>query len=366
MAKGSVTVLRRPLAAELASAGVGEHTNQKETHQHAEKAVGAPPLPADRRNNRGSVGAGDRFRQSRPRRPERQQRERGQRDLPRTTSWFEVARTPRTSSCRPCPSFSTRLQAVTPSVSPHQMRSRSTTAAQASTAKRARHSLPRVDPHLQRRERHQRVQEVHACRVAVSDLAERRPGHDSAGVIPVADTVTARQYRHGKIKLQFKATGNAPSDTFTVTTTASRARTGSSTWGHDNPFNDVLVEEPSYGSSNGVLEFEGTGSASVVGHSDNTVNPSSETQVPNVPVLPARHRPFVTGTEPVRRPRGDFAGPELRRLRRGRGELLLLDEVQRPPPPRHEVPQLQSAPRTSRRRCSSRSGTRPTAAARPA
>ncbi len=46
-----------------------------------------------------------------------------------------------------------------------------------------------------------------------------------------------------------------------MVTTPSSGENGFTIWGQQNPFNDVLVEEPSYGSSNGILELEGTGSA---------------------------------------------------------------------------------------------------------
>ncbi len=99
-AKGSITVLRCPLAAEPANAGIGEtHKPTKETHQHAEEAVGTPSRVADGRDNCGGVGAGNWLRRPRLRRPEPecQQRERGQLDPPRTTSSFRVVRTPLTS-----------------------------------------------------------------------------------------------------------------------------------------------------------------------------------------------------------------------------------------------------------------------------
>ncbi len=106
--------------------------------------------------------------------------------------------------------------------------------------------------------------------------------YDSAGDIPTGDVITSFNTTSGKIKLQVKTTGTSASDTVTVVTTAQDGENGFSTWGQQNPFNDVLVEEPSYGSSSGILELEGTGSSSVVGHSATTLNPcSSGTCNPN-------------------------------------------------------------------------------------
>ncbi len=106
--------------------------------------------------------------------------------------------------------------------------------------------------------------------------------YDSAGDIPTGDIVTSFTASNGKIKLQEKATGTPGSDTVTVVTTSQDGENGFSTWGQQNPFNDVLVEEPSYGSSSGILELEGTGSSGVVGHSATTLNPcSSGTCNPN-------------------------------------------------------------------------------------
>jgi hypothetical protein len=113
--------------------------------------------------------------------------------------------------------------------------------------------------------------------------------YDSAGVIPTGDPVKTFNAVSGKIKLAEGATGNSASDTITVVTNGQQGENGFTNWGQQNPFNDVLVEEPSYGSSNGVLEFEGTGSSSVVGHSATTQDPTSNTNpVPVAPLDAAR------------------------------------------------------------------------------
>ena len=97
--------------------------------------------------------------------------------------------------------------------------------------------------------------------------------YDSAGDIPTGDIITSFNTSNDKVKLQEKATGTSGSDTVTVVTTAQDGENGFSTWGQQNPFNDVLVEEPSYGSTNGILELEGTGDSGTVGHSATTLDP---------------------------------------------------------------------------------------------
>ncbi len=107
--------------------------------------------------------------------------------------------------------------------------------------------------------------------------------YDSAGDIPLGDPVKTYGAATGKIKLAEAATGNSASDTITVVTSPQQGENGFSTWGQENPFNDVLVQEPSYGSSNGVLELEGTGGS----HSTTTLDPVGSTTNPNaVPVAP--------------------------------------------------------------------------------
>jgi len=109
--------------------------------------------------------------------------------------------------------------------------------------------------------------------------------YDTAGVIPPGDPVKTFNALTGKIKVAEGATGNSASDTIKVVTTAQNGENGFVTWGQENPFNDVLVEEPSYGSSAGILGLEGTGSASVVGHSATTLDPAANSNP--VPVAPA-------------------------------------------------------------------------------
>ena len=74
---------------------------------------------------------------------------------------------------------------------------------------------------------------------------------DSGGAIPVADPIKTVNQATGKIKLAFAARGSVASDTLTVDTVPQQGEDGYATWGNENPFNDFLLQEPSYGSGNG-------------------------------------------------------------------------------------------------------------------
>ena len=63
---------------------------------------------------------------------------------------------------------------------------------------------------------------------------------------------------HDQVQGQVRDHRDRDHDTITVVTTPQNGENGFTNWGQQNPFNDVLVEEPSYGSSNGILELEGT------------------------------------------------------------------------------------------------------------
>ncbi len=139
--------------------------------------------------------------------------------------------------------------------------------------------------------------------VGNSDLGSGDLVTDSAGVIPVADPIKTFNSATGKIKLEFAATGNAASDTLTVNYSPQQGQNGYTTWGNENPFNDFLLQEPSYGSGNGIQELEGTGNASTVGHSNTTDDPTGIGPVAVAPLDAARSSrgPKLTTT-------GDFQG----------------------------------------------------------
>jgi hypothetical protein len=139
-----------------------------------------------------------------------------------------------------------------------------------------------------------------------ANLTDLFPGNqitDSAGVIPVADPITAVNTTTGATTVEFKSTGNATSDTLTVNYDPQQGENGSVSWGNENPFNDVLVQEPAYGSGNGILELEGTGSSTVVGHSATTDDPAGVGPVNVSPLDAAR-----SSRAPSLKAGGDFQG----------------------------------------------------------
>ena len=56
---------------------------------------------------------------------------------------------------------------------------------------------------------------------------------------------------------------SASCDNITVTTTPAVGENGFTTFAQENPFNDVLIEEPALGSGNGILELEDQGTRHV-------------------------------------------------------------------------------------------------------
>jgi hypothetical protein len=110
--------------------------------------------------------------------------------------------------------------------------------------------------------------------VPFTDLAPGDLVTDSGGVVPIGDPLIKAK-SNGVIKLQFKTTGADTTDTFTVDYSPQQGQNGYAQWGAQNPFNDVVVQEQSYGASNGVAELEGTGSATNVGLSQSIINPDN-------------------------------------------------------------------------------------------
>ncbi len=129
------------------------------------------------------------------------------------------------------------------------------------------------------------VKKITLTPVSPATLAELAPGQfatDSAHAISEADPFNTANTTTGRVKLRFATSAAATSDTITVTVGQQQGENGYAQWGQDNPFNDVAVEEPSYGSGNGIGELEGTGGS----HSANLVNPDTETAVTGVNVSP--------------------------------------------------------------------------------
>ena len=65
-----------------------------------------------------------------------------------------------------------------------------------------------------------------------------------------------RQGRKNQLTLATAATATVTGDALSVITTPAVGRTAWCPFGNENPFNDVLVQEPALGSSNGIAELE--------------------------------------------------------------------------------------------------------------
>ncbi len=118
--------------------------------------------------------------------------------------------------------------------------------------------------------------------VPFSDLSDGDQVTDNGGVIPTADPLT-KVKNSGVVKLQFKTTGSDTTDTISVNYIPQQGENGYTQWGAENPFNDVVVEEPSYGSGNGIGELEGTGGQSggvTTEPGDSIQNPDNNTGSP--------------------------------------------------------------------------------------
>jgi hypothetical protein len=122
---------------------------------------------------------------------------------------------------------------------------------------------------------------------------------DTMGAFPPADPILQIKSTT-KFKLQFKPTKTVSGDSITVDSTPQNGENGFTIWGQQNPFNDVLVEEPSYGSGNGILELEGTGNGSTPGKTIST-NGFSGAHVSPLDAARSSRAPKLTST-------GDFQG----------------------------------------------------------
>lgn len=130
---------------------------------------------------------------------------------------------------------------------------------------------------------------------------------DSAGDIPTADPVNV--VGGASLKLKFAPTGTDSTDTIVVDYNPQQGENGYTTWGAENPFNDVVVEEPSYGSGNGIGELEGTGNAGTVGNSATLDNPDNNTSSPvNVAPLDAARSSAAPNLSAAYNGGGNYSG----------------------------------------------------------
>ncbi len=139
--------------------------------------------------------------------------------------------------------------------------------------------------------------------INTATLAAGDECYDSLGGFAQSDEPITSIKNGTKFKIKTAISTSETNDTITCVTTPQAGENGFTVWGNENPFNDVLVEEPSYGSSNGILELEGTGSASVAGHSGSIDDPATFGPVNVSPLDAARssRAPKLTST-------GDYQG----------------------------------------------------------
>jgi hypothetical protein len=77
---------------------------------------------------------------------------------------------------------------------------------------------------------------------------------DAAGDIPAGTKI--KSVTASTIKISKPATGSATGENISVVTTPAVGEDGFTTFAQENPFNDLLIEEPAIGSSNGIQELE--------------------------------------------------------------------------------------------------------------
>jgi hypothetical protein len=82
------------------------------------------------------------------------------------------------------------------------------------------------------------------------------PISDSSHAIKAGTVVTGINQTTNVMTISIAAKSTVADDTFTVTTTPAVGENGFTTFSQENPFNDLLIEEPALGSSNGIQELE--------------------------------------------------------------------------------------------------------------
>jgi len=113
---------------------------------------------------------------------------------------------------------------------------------------------------------------------------------DSAGAIPAGSIITSVP-SGTTIDISAKAKTTQASDNITVTTTPAVGENGFTTFAQENPFNDVLVEEPAIGSSNGIQELEDQGT-----HATGATSDGSPINVSPLDVARSSRAPKLTGS----------------------------------------------------------------------
>ncbi len=113
---------------------------------------------------------------------------------------------------------------------------------------------------------------------------------DSAGAIP-AGTVISSVPNGTSIVLSKSAKLTVASDNITVTTTPAVGENGFTTFAQQNPFNDVLVEAPALGATNGIQQLEDQGA-----HGVGAVSKGSPINVAPLDLASSARAPALTAT----------------------------------------------------------------------
>jgi hypothetical protein len=111
-----------------------------------------------------------------------------------------------------------------------------------------------------------------------------------AGVIPAGSVITSVPSSTTFVISKKPKTG-ATSDAILVTTTPAVGENGFTTFAQQNPFNDVLVEEPPIGASNGIQELEDQGA-----HGVGATSKGSPINVSPIDLASSARAPALTGT----------------------------------------------------------------------
>jgi hypothetical protein len=113
---------------------------------------------------------------------------------------------------------------------------------------------------------------------------------DSAGAIPAGSVITSVTSSTAFV-ISKKPKTSASSDSITVTTTPAVGENGFTTFAQQNPFNDVLVEEPPTGATNGIQELEDQGT-----HAAGATSKGSPINVSPLDLASSARAPSLTAT----------------------------------------------------------------------
>jgi hypothetical protein len=118
-----------------------------------------------------------------------------------------------------------------------------------------------------------------------------QPVSDAAGAIP-AGTVISSVTDSTDFVISKKAKSSATGDAITVTTTPAVGENGYTTFALQNPFNDVLVEDPPIGATNGIQQLEDQGT-----HASGATSLGTPINVGPLDLASSARAPALTGAK---------------------------------------------------------------------